>query len=70
MYALMFNHTDNASAAVLDYYKTKAEAMKQIRAAAKELAKFQAGTLVKDMKAGRVELRFRNGGGCAYYIEK
>ena len=44
--------------------------MKQERAAANELKKFQAGTLVKDMKAGRVELRFRNGGGCAYYIEK
>ena len=70
MYALMFDHTDNASISVLDYYQTKAAAMKQVRAAAKELKKFQAGTLVKDMKAGRVEPRFRNGGGCAYYIEK
>jgi len=70
MYALMFYHTSNASVAVLDFYQTKAAAMKQVRAAVKELKKFQAGTLVKDMKAGRVELRFRNGGGCAYYIEK
>lgn len=70
MYALMFSHTDNSSDLILKYYRTKAEAMVNIRSAAKELAQRRSGTLVKDMKAGRVELRFAAGGGCAYYIKK
>jgi hypothetical protein len=70
MYAIMFHHSDNKSDSDLgDTYTSMKAAKEEIKRIAKTL---KAQTPGNKMYATpeRVEVRFRVGGGCAYYIVK
>ena len=69
MYNLMFFHTDNHKPTVLAEYASRERVQRELRRTERVLRQ-QVKSCSFVVSSERVELRFRLGGGCAYYIEK